>query len=97
MKFKFSRCISLQTDRMEDAVRFYENVLRLKVRSHDENCVEVDGSQNRLFIESGKQGGPVFELIVDDLEASREELVSNGCEVVVWKGKGKGMSSPEVS
>jgi len=89
MPFKFSRCISLQTDRMEDAVEFYEKVLGLRVLSRDDPCVEIDGSQNRLFIETGKQGGPVFELIVDDLETARDELVSKGCEVVVWQGKGK--------
>jgi len=31
----------------------------------------------------------VMEYYVDDLEVAREYLESNGCKVIMWKGKGE--------
>jgi predicted enzyme related to lactoylglutathione lyase len=89
MPYKFSKCISLQTPQNKAAAEFYEKIFGFKVVDRQDNCVEIDASQNRVFIESGKHGGVVMELVVPDLEAARKELESNGCEVVTWNGKGK--------
>lgn len=89
MPYKFSRCISFQTPQNAEAADFYEKVLGFDVIDKQDACVEVDAGQNRLFIEKGKHGGAVMELIVPDLEAARKELEANGCEVVTWNGKGK--------
>jgi predicted enzyme related to lactoylglutathione lyase len=31
----------------------------------------------------------VMEYYVDDLEVARDYLESNGCKIIMWKGKGK--------
>jgi hypothetical protein len=30
-----------------------------------------------------------MELLVDDLEDARDELVANGCEILRWRGRGQ--------
>jgi len=89
MPFKFSRCISFQTPDYERAVEFYQRVLGFKVVDRPEDYVELDAEQNRLFLAKASTSVPVHELIVPDLEAARDELIANGCEVVRWEGKGK--------
>lgn len=90
MPYKFSKCISLQTDDFGEAAEFYKNVLGFDVKDESvEDCIELEGRQNRLFLEKGKFGGVVMELLVPDLEEARVELLKAGCSVLTWNGKGK--------
>ena len=49
---------------------------------------ELTAEHNRLFFDAGEFRGPIFEFIVPDLEAARAELVTAGCSVIRWEGKG---------
>jgi len=90
MPYKFSRCISIQTDDLKRAAEFYKGVLGFEVKDEpDDHCIELDGEQNRLFLEDDKLGGVVMELIVPDLETARIELLKAGCSLISWNGKGK--------
>jgi catechol 2,3-dioxygenase-like lactoylglutathione lyase family enzyme len=89
MPFKFSKCIAFQTPDYERAIEFYQNVLGFAIVERHDCYVEVEAEQNRLFLAKSDRVGKVHELIVPDLEAARDELVANGCEVVRWEGKGK--------
>jgi predicted enzyme related to lactoylglutathione lyase len=89
MPYKFSKCIACQTTDYERAIEFYQNVLGFDIVERHEDYVEVKAEQNRLFLAKSDTPCKIHELIVPDLEAARDALVANGCEVVIWKGKGK--------
>jgi len=72
------------------AVDFYSRVLGLPITAESGGETTIDASPLTLFVINDDQvAGPVHELLVDDLEAARDELVANGCEVVRWHGKGQ--------
>ena len=90
MEFRMSPNIAVRTDRFNDAVRFYAEVIGFENRSQDSELADLDASPLNIFIiEDDEVRGPVLELFVDDLEAARQELVANGCKVLRWRGKGQ--------
>ena len=90
MEFRMSPNIAVRSDRFDEAVRFYTEVIGFKNRSQDPELADLDASPLNIFvIEDDELQGPVMELFVDDLEAARQELVANGCKVLRWKGKGQ--------
>lgn len=90
MKYRMSPNVAVRTDRFAEALRFYSDVLGFPNRSEDPELGDHDASPLRLFVLGDDDvSGPVMELFVDDLEAAREDLVANGCEVVRWRGKGQ--------
>ena len=90
MKFRMSPNIAVRTERFSDAVTFYSRVLGFPNRSDDPALGDHDAEPLNLFvIEDDEISGLVMELFVEDLEAAREELLTNGCEVVRWLGKGQ--------
>ncbi len=88
MPYKLSRCFCLQTPDVARARSFYSEVLGFKEIS-TAGQVEFDTPPVRLFMDSGPAMGPIFELIVPDLEQARQELLAAGCTVLQWEGKGK--------
>ncbi len=90
MTFRMSPNIAVRTGRTSEAVDFYTNVLGFPNRSTDPELADLDASPLNLFvIEDQESRGPVLELFVDDLEAARDDLVANGCQVLRWRGKGQ--------
>jgi catechol 2,3-dioxygenase-like lactoylglutathione lyase family enzyme len=90
MIFRMSPNVAVRTRRFSEAVAFYTNVLGFQDRSDNPDLADLDASPLNLFvIEDPEIRGPVMELFVDDLERAREILVSNGCEVLRWRGKGQ--------
>lgn len=90
MPYKMSSNISVRTDQFSDAVRFYNQVIGFDIRSQDENTADLDANPITLYIDDDDRlKGPVLELFVDDLEAARQELLANGCQVIRWLGKGQ--------
>jgi len=90
MKYRMSLNVAVRTERLAEAVRFYEGVLGFENRSADPAIGDHDASPLNLFvIEDDEIRGPVMELFVDDLDAARADLIENGCEVIRWRGKGQ--------
>jgi catechol 2,3-dioxygenase-like lactoylglutathione lyase family enzyme len=90
MKYRMSPNVAVRTERFADAVRFYAQVLGFANRSSDPELGDHDASPIRLFVLADDEvSGPVMELFVDDLEAAKEDLLANGCEIVRWRGKGQ--------
>ena len=90
MKFKMSPNIAVRTDRYQEALDFYHDVFGFENRSLDPELGDFDATPLRMFvIEDNELNGLIHELFVEDLEAAREELVKQGCEVVRWHGKGQ--------
>jgi len=90
MNFKMSPNVAVRTDQFSEAVGFYANILGFPNRSVDPALGNHDASPLNLFvIEDHEISGPVMELLVDDLDNAKEELIANGCEVIRWRGKGQ--------
>jgi len=80
---KSSRDVLIQTERMDAAAKFYENVLGLKIIERSEQLIGFETGGFRLFIDKGESYGPVFEFFVPDLEQARKMLIENGCRVEI--------------
>lgn len=91
MKFKMSENIAIRPkDQFAQAVHFYSNVLGFQNRSYNPGLADLDAAPFTFCIDEDDEfPGPVLELFVEDLEAAREFLESNGCEVLRWQGKGR--------
>ena len=90
MKFKMSPNIAVRTDRVQEALDFYQNVFGFENQSLDPELGDFDAAPLRMFVIEDKElNGLIHELFVEDLETAREELVKQGCEVVRWHGKGQ--------
>ena len=90
MIFRMSPNVAVRTERLAEAVEFYNNFLGFENRSDDPELADLDAGPLRLVvIEDQEFRGPVMELFVDDLEQARQTLVANGCQVLRWRGKGQ--------
>ncbi len=90
MEYRMSPNLAVRTTRTAAAVDFYARVLGFPIRADDPEVTEIGADPLTLFvIEDDEISGPVMELLVDDLEAARDELVAKGCEVLRWRGKGQ--------
>ncbi len=86
MKFKFSRCVAIQTPHKKEMVNFYIKTLGMSLGKGN----EVGDGPGRLFImENQSLKGPILELMVNNVEEARDYLLVNGCTVVRWEGAGK--------
>lgn len=91
MKYMVSNNIGFQVKDVERAKQFYENVLGFKQPDKSYvNEIEFKTDHNNIFLIPGDENlGPVMEVFVDDLEAAKQHLLENGCEIIRWLGKGQ--------
>ena len=90
MSYRMSPNVAIRVPDSATAVEFYSGVLGLPVTDQSGGETTIDASPLTLFlIDDAEVAGPVHELFVEDLEAARDELIANGCEVVRWRGKGQ--------
>jgi catechol 2,3-dioxygenase-like lactoylglutathione lyase family enzyme len=82
MANKFGTDILIQAQDPQQAARFYVEQLGFEITDHNPKMIGLHGKNINLFIEPGPPLGPVLEVTVDNVEAFRERLVQNGCEVV---------------
>ena len=69
---------------------YYETVMELELfDSTEQQLVFKTGDSFFYVIHDPECFGTVLEFCVDDLDASRDRLVSKGCRVIKWEGKGK--------
>ena len=78
-----SRDVLIQTNSMDSAAAFYQNVLGLKMIERSEQLIGFETGSFRLFIDKGTPLGPVFEFYVEDIELAKKRLVENGCRIEV--------------
>jgi hypothetical protein len=79
---KSSRDVIIRTDRWTEAVRHYEITLGFPVISRNGQMVGFDTGAFRLYVEPGAAHGPVFEYLVDDVDATKQQLIAAGCTIV---------------
>src|SRR5262249_3171654 len=77
-----TRDVILRPADFDAAVQFYEAVAGLRVFERRPGMVGLETGGLRLFIERAAPAhGPVFELLVADVEQARRELLASGCTV----------------
>jgi catechol 2,3-dioxygenase-like lactoylglutathione lyase family enzyme len=80
--FKSSRDIILRTEKWSEAIAFYGSVLGLPVAYQEATLVGFESGSFRVYVEKGKEHGPVFEFLVADVAAAKRRLLDAGCTVV---------------
>lgn len=81
MANSFGRDILIQAPDPKKAAEFYVQELGFEVTS-ESPMIELRGKNINLYIDQGPQLGPVLEVFVASVEASKDRLASIGCTVV---------------
>jgi predicted enzyme related to lactoylglutathione lyase len=80
--FKASRDIIVRTENWSEALKFYESVLGLPITDRGETIVGFETGAFCLYVERGKEHGPVFDFLVSDIQEAKRQLVTAGCTVI---------------
>jgi predicted enzyme related to lactoylglutathione lyase len=80
--FKASRDIIVRTENWSEALKFYGSVLGLPMTEKGETIVGFETGSFCLYVEQGKEHGPVFDFLVPDIQAAKRQLVAAGCIVI---------------
>ncbi len=80
--FKASRDIIVRTENWPEALKFYGSVLGLPITDRGETIVGFETGSFCLYVERGKDHGPVFDFLVPDIQAAKQQLVAAGCTVI---------------
>ena len=81
-EFKASRDIIIRTENWAEALQFYRSVLNLPMMEQGDTIVGFETGSFCLYVEQGKEHGPVFEFLVSDVQAAKRKLVAAGCSVI---------------
>ena len=79
---KFSREIIIRTQNWAEAVQFYGSVLGLPITHRYPTIVGFETGSFCFYVEKGDEHGPVFELLVQDVQATKQKLLAAGCILV---------------
>lgn len=82
MANSFGTDILIQAQDPKAAALFYVEQLGFEITDESPNMISLHGKHINLFIERGAALGPVLEVTVDSVEASRRRLVKSGCQIV---------------
>ena len=80
--FKASRDIIVRTEKWSEALKFYGSVLGLPITEKGETIVGFETGSFCLYVERGKEHGPVFDFLVPDIQAAKRQLVAADCTVI---------------
>ena len=81
-EFKASRDIIIRTENWAEALQFYRSVFNLPMMEQGDTIVGFETGSFCLYVEQGKEHGPVFEFLVPDVQAAKQKLVAAGCSVI---------------
>jgi predicted enzyme related to lactoylglutathione lyase len=79
--YKSTRDVIIRTDDLSKAATFYGSVLGLPVTHKSSTLLGFETGAFCLYVEEGVEHGPVFELLVQDVQAEKRRLVEAGCTV----------------
>ena len=81
-KFKASRDVIIRTEKWSAALKFYESVLGLPITQRSDTIVGFETGAFCLYVERGKEHGPVFDFLVPDIDEAKRQLLASGCTVI---------------
>ena len=80
--FKASRDIILRTENWSEALNFYGKVLGFPMTERTKTIVGFETGAFCLYVERGKEHGPVFDFLVPDIQDAKRQLVAAGCTII---------------
>ena len=80
--FKASRDIIVRTENWSEALNFYEKVLGFPITERAKTIVGFETGAFCLYVEQGKEHGPVFDFLVPDIQEAKRQLVAAGCTIM---------------
>jgi predicted enzyme related to lactoylglutathione lyase len=80
--FRSTRDVIVRTGALAEALDFYKSVLGFRISSQAPNIVGFETGSFCLYLESGRQHGPVFDLLVPDVAAAKSRLLAAGCVLI---------------
>ena len=80
--FKASRDIIVRTENWSKALNFYEKVLGFPITERAKTIVGFETGAFCLYVERGKEHGPVFDFLVPDIQEAKRQLVAAGCTII---------------
>ena len=81
-QFQSSRDVIIRTGAWAEATEFYGSILGLPVTQHSATLMGFETGSFCLYVEKGKEHGPVFDFLVPDVQAEKRRLVAAGCTVL---------------
>jgi len=81
-KFQSTRDVIIRTESWAAATKFYGSVMGLPIAHESENMIGFETGEFRLYVEKGKDHGPVFEFLVPNVKAAKKKLITAGCTLV---------------
>ncbi len=78
----FGTDILIQAPDPKAAAAFYVRELGFVITDETPGLVSLHGEHINLFIEEGPALGPILEVFVRDVEATKASLATSGCTVV---------------
>jgi catechol 2,3-dioxygenase-like lactoylglutathione lyase family enzyme len=90
MKYKFSGNINFPTEKWQEATKFYKEVMGMRDGNGGPSYTHLKSDNFHIYFEGDTSvPGPIFEFLVPDLEAAKQDLLAAGCTVMRWDGPGK--------
>jgi len=80
--FKASRDIIVRTENWSEALNFYGKVLGFPMTERSKTIVGFETGAFCLYVERGKEHGPVFDFLVPDIQDAKRQLVAAGCTII---------------
>ena len=79
---KSSRDIIIRTKNWPEAIQFYSSILGLPITHRSATMVGFETGSFCLYVEKGEEHGPVFEFLVQEVQATKQRLLAAGCTLV---------------
>jgi predicted enzyme related to lactoylglutathione lyase len=78
----FGKDFIIQSPDPHEAALFYVEQLGFQITDETPELVSLQGRNMNMYIERGPSLGPVFEVIVADVDEAKARLAQNGCVVI---------------
>lgn len=78
----FGTDILIQVNDPKAAARFYVKELGFEITGESADMISIHGKNINFFIARGPMLGPVLDLSVGDVEATKRRLEAAGCKIV---------------
>jgi catechol 2,3-dioxygenase-like lactoylglutathione lyase family enzyme len=82
LEVRSSRDVIIRTHDLEQAQKFYASVLGFSVEHHSDTLKGFETGAFYLYLEQGKDHGPVFDFLVADVQAAKTRLIAAGCVLI---------------
>jgi predicted enzyme related to lactoylglutathione lyase len=80
--FKASRDIIVRTENWSEALDFYGKVFGFPITERVKTIVGFETGAFCLYVERGKEHGPVFDFLVPDIQEAKRQFVAAGCTII---------------